>query len=86
MAKLYGTVWNDFNGFELTEIMRQQEDQDFAKLLTRVRKKEITDEDKKQLESRVISKSDPDYPSDAVNAFATNALADACNAEKLSQL
>ena len=86
MAKLYGTVWNDFNGFELTEIMRQQEDQDFAKLLTHVRKKEITDEDKKQLGSRVISKSDPDYPSDAVHAFATNALADAYNAEKLSQL
>ena len=39
-----------------------------------------------QLESRVISKSDPDYPSDAVHAFATNALADAYNAEKLSQL
>ena len=86
MAKLYGSVWNDFNGFELTEIMRQQEDQDFAKLLTRVHKKEITDEDKKQLESRVISKSDPDYPCDAVHAFATNALADAYNAEKLSQL
>ena len=68
MAKLYGTVWN---GFELTEIMRQQENQDFAKLLTRVRKTEITNEDKKQLESRVISKSDPDYPSDAVHAFAT---------------
>ena len=71
MAKLYGTVWNDFNGFELTEIMRQQEDQDFAKLLTRVRKKEISNEDKKQLESREISKSDPDYPSDAVHVFAT---------------
>ena len=39
-----------------------------------------------QLESRVISKSDPDYPSDAVHTFATNALADAYNAEKLSQL
>ena len=86
MARLYGTVWNDFNGFELTEIMRQQEDQDFANLLRRVRTNDLTDEDKKQLESRVISKSDPDYPSDAVHVFATNALADEYNAEKLSQL
>ena len=82
----HGGRRNDFNGFELTEIMRQQEDQDFASLLRRVRTNDLTDEDKKQLESRVISKSDPDYPSDAVHVFATNALADEYNAEKLSQL
>lgn len=85
MARLYGTVWDNFTGFELTEIMRQQGDKQFADMLTRLRTKDHTDEVTKLLIRRLISKSDKAYPSDALHVFSKNALVDKHNRENLAQ-
>ena len=54
---------------ELTEIMRQKDDQAFTELLNRFRTATQTDEDIQCIESRVISPDDSNYPSDALHIY-----------------
>ena len=65
--------WKVFKMIELTEIMRQRNDQAFTELLNRVRTASQTDDDIKIIQSRSISPSDPNYPSDALHIWAENA-------------
>ena len=51
--------WKVFKMIELTEIMRQKNDQAFTELLNRVRTASQTDNDIKIIQSRSISPSDP---------------------------
>ncbi|CAH1276883.1 PIF1 [Branchiostoma lanceolatum] len=85
-AKFNGSLWEEnFRMIELTESMRQKEDQDFANLLMRVRKAACTESDINILKSRVISKTDP-YPSEALHVFRNNKEADDHNLKHLTKL
>ena len=53
---------------ELTEIMRQKNDQAFTELLNRVRTATQTEDDIRIIQSRSITPSDPNYPSDALHS------------------
>ncbi|XP_078618327.1 uncharacterized protein LOC144885957 [Branchiostoma floridae x Branchiostoma japonicum] len=86
-AKLHGSLWEEnFRMVELTESMRQKEDQDFANLLMRVRDATCTEEDIDVLKSRVICKTDPSYPSEALHVFRTNKEVDEHNMSHLNKL
>ncbi|XP_078619175.1 uncharacterized protein LOC144886422 [Branchiostoma floridae x Branchiostoma japonicum] len=86
-AKLHGSLWEEnFRMVELTESMRQKEDQDFANLLMRVRDATCTEEDINVLKSRVICKTDPSYPSEALHVFRTNKEVDEHNMSHLNKL
>lgn len=73
MLRLYGTLWDDFSGSELTQIMRQKDDKSFSEMLNRLGTKSHAKEDIETLSGRLISPSDPTYPSEAIHLFATNA-------------
>ena len=80
MARLYGSLWaRNFKMMELTECMRQRDDQEFAQLLMRLRTASCTEDDIQLLLSRVVSKSDENYPSDALHVFKTNKDVDTHN-------
>ncbi|XP_078670863.1 uncharacterized protein LOC144910993 [Branchiostoma floridae x Branchiostoma belcheri] len=86
-AKLHGSLWEEnFHMMELTESMRQKEDQNFANLLMRVRTASCTEDDIHLLKSRVISRTDPSYPSEALHVFKTNREVDEHNAKHLTTL
>ena len=87
MAALYGSLWqNHFQVIELTDIVRQKNDQHFASLLNRVRVGKHTMEDIKTLKQREIKSSSPDYPKLAPHIFALNAEKDEHNKEILDTL
>ena len=52
--------------------MRQKDDLDFAHLLNRLRLNEMTDKDKKKLQTRFVGLDTDDYPKDALHLFAEN--------------
>ncbi|KAI8509442.1 hypothetical protein Bbelb_132900 [Branchiostoma belcheri] len=86
-AKLHGSLWEEnFHMMELTESMRQKGDQNFANLLMRVRTASCTEDDIHLLKSRVISRTDPSYPSEALHVFKTNREVDEHNAKHLTTL
>lgn len=58
--------------FELTEIMRQKDDLEFADLLNRLRKNSLTQNDKKKLDMHVIKPDDAEYFLNAPHLFAEN--------------
>ena len=67
--------------FELTEIMRQKDDKDFAELLNCLREGKQTQDDITVLKSRVL-KSKPgetNYPASLTHVFSTNALVNTHN-------
>ena len=66
--------------------MRQQDDRNFAELLTRIRRKSQTEEYIKTLTVFMISQTDKHYPADALHIFSTNALVNQHNRKKLSEL
>ena len=87
MAALYGSLWkNHFEMIELTEIVRQKNDENFASLLNRVRIGKQTTEDIEILKQREISINSPDYPKLAPHIFAFNADKDKHNTEILDTL
>ena len=56
---------------ELTEIMRQKDDQPFANLLNRFRRTASqTEDDMKVIKLRFVSPTDPNYPSHPLHVFA----------------
>ena len=86
MLKLYGTLWDNFSGTELTQIMRQKEDIRFAEMLNRLRTESQTKQDIQSLTESLISSSEPSYPTEAIHLFPTNAQVDAYNMKKLNEL
>ena len=71
--------WKVFKMIELNKIMRQKNDQTFIELLNRVRTATQTEDDINIIQSRSISPSDPNYPSDALHIWAENAPVDKHN-------
>ncbi|CAB3995695.1 ATP-dependent DNA helicase PIF1 [Paramuricea clavata] len=64
--------WSVFKMTELTEIMRQKNDRAFTELLNRIRTASHTENDIKVINSRCITPSNPNYPSDALHIWAEN--------------
>ena len=62
--------WNAFKMIELTEIMRQKDDQPFTELLNRFRTGTQTEADIQCIQSRSITHPDSDYPHDALYIWA----------------
>ena len=80
-------IWRDyFRIFELTEVMRQKSDIDFASLLNRVRVGSLSNEDIDVLKSRIISQEDDRYPHDALHVFTTNSLVNEHNMRMLGTI
>ena len=78
--------WKVFKMVELTQIMRQKNDQLFIQLLNRVRTATQTEDDMNIINSRCITPDDPNYPSDALHIWAENAPVDGHNRNKLEEL
>ena len=78
--------WIDDKMFELTEIMRQKNDKAFTELLNRVRTASQTEDDIKVLQSRSVTPSDPNYPSDALHIWAENSPVNEHNQMKLETI
>ena len=76
----------NFKLMELTESMRQKEDQQFAQVLMRVRTASCTQDDITLLKSRIVKKTDTNYPTQALHVFTTNNDVDTYNAEHLQKL
>ena len=68
------------------DIMRQKDDLDFAHLLNRLRLNEMTEEDKKKLQTRIVDRDTDDYPKDALHLFAENTFVNEHNNKILSQM
>ncbi|XP_069108223.1 uncharacterized protein [Argopecten irradians] len=85
MGPLATNLWTSlFTMHELSEIMRQKDDKDFAELLNRLRSLEnstLSKEDIATLKSRIINSSDAHYPRDAPHLFTTNKQVDDFNKE-----
>ena len=72
-TSLANNLWKEhFSVFELTEIMRQKDDMEFAELLNRLRLNLLTKEDKEKLRTCSIEKCSPGYQLDAPHLFAEN--------------
>ncbi len=84
---LHGSMWQEcFKLHELNEIMRQR-DQEFGHLLNTIRSAQpLSKRQMQMLESRFISKDDPNYFKDALHVYALNEEADGHNAIRLAQL
>lgn len=70
---------------ELTQIMRQKEDKEFAKMLCRIRLVQTSPEDIEELQ-HLNTSMDPNLPLNAVHTFATNKTVDAHNAKVLRSM
>lgn len=83
LSQLIGSPLYDlFNGFELTEIMRQKDDYDFAVALNHLAIGELTDRDKKLFESRIVDESS--VPIEAIHLFYSNEDVNQFNAKKIN--
>ena len=87
ISSLAPNLWKElFCMHELTEIMRQKDDLDFAQLLNRLREDNLTENDLCVLHSRTVKSSDPNYPSTATHLFATYASVDTFNEKVIKGL
>ena len=71
---------------ELIKIMRQQGDHSFTEILNRIRLGLLTKDDKEKLCTRIIKKSDDNYPYDALHIWAENEPVDKYNDSKLEMI
>ena len=78
--------WHVFVMIELTEIMRQKDDQQFVELLNRFRTASQTDSDINCINSYSISPSADTYPSGALHIWAENDPVSEHNNNQLEQL
>ena len=81
-SSLGSNIWMDyFTLFELTEIMRQKDDKQFAELLNRLREGSQTQNDIAVLKQRLLitSPEDDTYPINMTHLFTTNTSVDAHN-------
>lgn len=87
IAALAPNLWKElFKMHELTEIMRQKDDMEFAQLLNRLRENELTENDIAILNTRVAQTDDPSYPSKSMHLFRENALVDSFNLQYIARL
>ena len=79
LASNIGT--ENFTLFELTEIMRQKDDREFAELLNRLREGKHSEDDVAILEQRLLKvrHHEGNYPMNMTHLFTTNASVDAHN-------
>ncbi|XP_063442198.1 uncharacterized protein LOC134722507 [Mytilus trossulus] len=75
-----------FSFHDITEIMRQKDDLEFAQLLNRLRQNQLTENDFAVLNTRTVSISDPTYRTNATHLFVENALVDNFNLQYISKL
>ncbi|CAB3995466.1 Hypothetical predicted protein [Paramuricea clavata] len=78
--------WRVFKMVELIDIMRQKNDEAFTELLNRIRTASHTEDDIKVIQSRCITPSDPNYPSDALHIWAENDPVNEHNQTKLETI
>ena len=74
-SALATNIWKEyFILFELTEIMRQKDDRDFAELLNRLREGKHNQSDIKVLKERIlkIKPGEKNYPTDKTHLYSTN--------------
>ena len=75
-------LWKQyFQMFELSEVMRQREDKDFAEILNRIREGKHTEADIDVLKKRILNlcPQHPDYPINSTHLFSTNMAVDQHN-------
>ena len=75
-------LWQQyFQMFELSEVMRQREDKDFAEILNRIREGKHTEADIAVLKERILNLTPqhPDYPMNSTHLFSTNMAVDQHN-------
>ena len=75
-------LWQQyFQMFELSEVMRQREDKDFAEILNRIREGKHTEADIAILKKRILNLTPqhPDYPMNTTHLFSTNMAVDQHN-------
>ncbi|CAF4366339.1 unnamed protein product, partial [Adineta steineri] len=85
-ALVDSSLWSLFELFELTEIMRQNDDKTFAIALSNLAKGTMTAEDIHLLKSRIVSTENLETIGDAIRIFRSNAEVDAYNRIVLSKL
>ena len=81
-SALANNIWTEyFTLFELTEIMRQKDDKQFAELLNRLREGMHSEDDIAILKQRILNKRPErdSYPMNMTHLFTTNASVDAHN-------
>ncbi|XP_075158165.1 uncharacterized protein LOC142231442 [Haematobia irritans] len=84
-SAIYGTtIWEKFKYFELTEIMRQREDNLFAVALNNMSCGQMTEDDIKMLRQRIVTPSA--VPTDAIHLFCSNDEVDQYNTAKLNSI
>ncbi|XP_037825564.1 uncharacterized protein LOC119613607 [Lucilia sericata] len=82
---IYGsTLWDMFKYFELNEIMRQREDQAFARALNNMACGKMSEQDVSLMKSREVLESN--VPAEAIHLLCTNAEVDNWNAIKLNSI
>ena len=80
-------LWKEhFSLFELTEIMRQKDDIDFANLLNRLRTNDLSAEDKNEINKHIISPTQENYTKNAPHLFIENKFVDSFNKEFMQNL
>lgn len=77
-------LWNQFNYFELTEIMRQQDDKTFADALNRLSTGALTEADIELFRSRIVGESE--VPEDCLRLYYTNAKVNEYNERKINSI
>jgi len=85
-CSIFADLWNShFFVIELTEIMRQRGDANFASLISRIRVGKVTNNDIELLKTRVITE-DIDNNVSYLHLFPTNRQVDSYNNKLLSKL
>ena len=81
-SALATNLWQQyFQMFELSEVMRQREDKDFAEILNRIREGKHTEADIEVLKKRILNLSPQhaNYPINSTHLFSTNMAVDQHN-------
>ena len=87
LHKLSLHLWKDlFKLGELTQVMRQKSDLEFANMLNRIRIGVPSDDDLKILQKRVILPNEDSYPTEALHVFPLNKQVDEHNLKLLQSL
>ena len=81
-----GNLWQKFSVITLKTNHRQGDDKSYADLLNRIRVGKHTDEDIKQLESRVFPRGSPELPMDALVITGENRIVNEINENKINEL
>ncbi|KAK3109198.1 hypothetical protein FSP39_025266 [Pinctada imbricata] len=85
-SSLDGSLWQQlFKVYELTEIVRQKGDPQFAEILSRVRTGETSEEDITLLND-LHNTDTSNFPKDTVHLYMTNNQVDSYNIQKLQEL